>query len=185
MAEAYIITSPSGKSYVGVTSMTAVERWLVHFKDARAGKYPRNPLTRAIRKYGPDAFVVRTLIQGTWEYVLELENKLIQAYGTMRPGGYNAKQGGTGGRMAPETCEQMSRSRVQLMKNPAQRERMRREQLEIWQRPGYREKMRAVHKARERDPKTEAKRKAYRKAQSIRMTRWWAERRAGGFSTFQ
>lgn len=190
MAEAYLLTSLSRKQYVGVTSTTAARRWESHCKDARSGRYPRNALYRSIRKYGASSFSVETLVVGTWEYVLELEDQLIRVYETMRPVGYNAKHGGSGGRMAEETRRQMSVSQRRRMKDPRQRKLFRKQQLEIWQRPGYREKMSAIHRARKRDPVVEVRRltafaktartEAYRKAQSIRMTRWWAERRDGG-----
>ena len=188
MPETYILTSPSGRQYVGVTTKTALERFEVHATDSLSGKYPRNPLARAIRKYGPEEFRVRTLFVGSWEYVLELEERLIQVYGTMRPGGYNAKHGGTGGRMPEGTRRQMSESRKKLLKDPAARERFSKSQLEIWQRPGYRERMQAAHRGHKTSPETIEKMRLATKRRyevpgarvehSIRMKKWWADKRA-------
>lgn len=53
----YKITSPSGKSYIGMTSSPIKERWRLHVN--RALKENRNhPMCNAIRKYGKDAFTV-------------------------------------------------------------------------------------------------------------------------------
>ncbi|MCK9326930.1 MAG: GIY-YIG nuclease family protein [Bacteroidales bacterium] len=56
----YRITSPSGKYYIGLTSMDLRERWRKH--QHRAFKEARNhPFYNAIRKYGPEAFTVEII----------------------------------------------------------------------------------------------------------------------------
>ena len=56
----YIITNTvNGKIYIGKTRDMAV-RWIDHKAKANRGDQ-RPGLHRAIRKYGPDAFVVRLL----------------------------------------------------------------------------------------------------------------------------
>ena len=108
MTELYIITSPGGKSYVGVTSRTAAWRFARHSSNALAGGTACRFLTNALRKYGPENFTVRTLVVGSFEYVLGLEQPAIAAFGTMAPHGYNLREGGQNGRMSDETRSKIS-----------------------------------------------------------------------------
>lgn len=91
----YMLTSPSGKSYIGITSKTADARWAKHREHA-IGKRDAGALYGAMRKYGPESFTVKTLVIGAWEYLCELEKAAIKAFGTMAPGGYNISAGGEG-----------------------------------------------------------------------------------------
>lgn len=54
--EIYKITSPSGRSYIGLTSMGLRERWRKHQLRAETGI--NHPFYCAIRKYGPENFTV-------------------------------------------------------------------------------------------------------------------------------
>lgn len=56
----YRCTSPSGKSYVGFTGQTVARRWAQHV--ARSKTKIRHPFYAAIRKYGPDSFVLETVV---------------------------------------------------------------------------------------------------------------------------
>jgi hypothetical protein len=58
----YKITSPSGKSYVGLTKMKVSDRWAQHAKKARYGY--KHPFHSAIRKYGKESFKVEILFSG-------------------------------------------------------------------------------------------------------------------------
>lgn len=55
----YKITSPSGASYIGITSRTVKERWQKHIRKSKT-KY-NHPFHNAIRKYGIDNFQVDTI----------------------------------------------------------------------------------------------------------------------------
>lgn len=55
----YRITSPSGKSYIGLTKSKLKERWRQHVK--RAQKELNHPFRRAIRKYGAENFAVEEI----------------------------------------------------------------------------------------------------------------------------
>lgn len=56
----YLITSPSGKRYIGLTKQPVPARWQQHKR--RAATEPRNhPFYNAIRKYGPENFRVETI----------------------------------------------------------------------------------------------------------------------------
>ena len=58
--EIYRLTSPSGKSYIGLTKMGTLGRWKKHV--LRSFNERRNhPLYNSIRKYGKDNFLVETI----------------------------------------------------------------------------------------------------------------------------
>jgi predicted GIY-YIG superfamily endonuclease len=60
MYSIYKITSPSGRSYIGLTKTPVKERWAQHVKRAKTdGK--NHPFYNAIRKYGKSAFTVETI----------------------------------------------------------------------------------------------------------------------------
>lgn len=86
----YRITSPSGKFYIGITVQSVSKRWWSHCREACVGS--NTPLHRAIRKYGADAFEVRTLavLEDT-----ELAATEIRAIERMQPE-YNVTAGGDG-----------------------------------------------------------------------------------------
>lgn len=90
----YLITSPSGKRYVGATRHDAQTRWARHVKDS-AGKW--SALYAAIRKYGYEAFTVETLeVHKDFQLVAQAEMRLIAELETMYPNGYNLTPGGEG-----------------------------------------------------------------------------------------
>lgn len=94
MFEVYCITSPSGKRYVGFTSIGSDRRWSAHVKDAKSGSVC--PLHHAIRKYGPEAFTRSLLERMTTEAGAKRAEQLwIKELGTFG-GGYNATLGGEG-----------------------------------------------------------------------------------------
>lgn len=99
VGQLYKVTSPSGKSYVGITSLDTDRRWKKHVSTA-LGPDPEGrgcpALNRAIQKYGPQSFQVKALVIAEWDYLAELEPKAIAAYGTKAPNGYNLSDGGDG-----------------------------------------------------------------------------------------
>ena len=99
----YLITSPSGKRYVGATRHDAQTRWKRHVKDS-AGTW--SALYAAIRKYGPEAFSVETLEEhDDFADIARAEVRLIAQLGTMFPGGYNLTPGGEGVVALPSEIE--------------------------------------------------------------------------------
>lgn len=91
----YQITSPSGKSYIGITSGKLKDRWRAH--RANASRSKDGALQKAIVKYGAHNMIVRELvIVDDYEYLKDLEKKAIVAYGTKAPNGYNLTDGGDG-----------------------------------------------------------------------------------------
>lgn len=109
MAELYILTSPNGKQYIGVTSKTAQWRFARHRSNALAGLTFCAALHCAMRKYGPENFSVKTLVVGDWNYVLGLEQMAISLYETMSPNGYNLREGGQFAAMSQETKDKISK----------------------------------------------------------------------------
>lgn len=115
--------SITGKRYIGITKGTAVKRWREHVYAAR-GTRSGAAFHKAIRKYGENAFTVRTIcVVGDENDVRIIERKLIEAFDTMIPHGYNLTTGGEGlpgFSFASEVKAEMSRTRRATPKTPAQ-----------------------------------------------------------------
>jgi group I intron endonuclease len=115
MADLYMLTSPSGKSYIGISD-DARRRWNEHNFDARKGS--KCVIHLAIRKHGWDNFKKQILVTSTYDYVRDLESKLIKAYKTMLPDGYNMTVGGEVSPMSnPEVAARVGRA-LKGRKNP-------------------------------------------------------------------
>lgn len=95
MGEIYCITSPSGKSYVGLTRGTAENRFKQHARNAKQGI--KNPLYNSFRKYGKDDMHLQVLnYADDWSELCTLENVAIIMLGTKAPKGMNSTFGGEG-----------------------------------------------------------------------------------------
>lgn len=95
MGELYCITSPSGKSYVGITRGTAENRFNQHARNAKRGI--KNPLYNSFRKYGKDNMHLQVLnYADNWSELCALENVAIIMLGTKAPKGMNSTFGGEG-----------------------------------------------------------------------------------------
>jgi group I intron endonuclease len=101
MAYLYRLTSPSGKSYIGIANNYR-KRWSMH--RYRATRGDNSAIYCAIRKYKWESFSSEVLVIGSFEYVKDLEVKAIEAFNTMYPNGYNLTKGGDGsvGRQMPQ-----------------------------------------------------------------------------------
>ena len=112
----YLITAPNGKQYVGVTTQTLSRRWSGHCTSARRGA--RTHLHTAIRKHGPENFIIEAIDEAdTEEELAALEVKGIADRGTFtdRTLGYNMTEGGegiTGHRHTEQTKAKMSETRM-------------------------------------------------------------------------
>jgi len=92
----YKLDFPGGKSYIGITSACAEDRFEKHVRQAETAK-SQYAVHRAIRKYGKSNVSVNTMvIAGDWEYLCDLEMKAIEKYNTKQPHGYNMTAGGEG-----------------------------------------------------------------------------------------
>lgn len=112
MACLYRITFPGGKSYIGITVMTAPQRFYRHASAAKKGS--KLAVHAAIRKYGEGTAKLETLAIASWEYVKELEKKVIAAFDTRPPRGFNLTDGGDGitGHKHSERTREKLRQRV-------------------------------------------------------------------------
>ena len=101
MAYLYRLTSPSGKSYIGIAKDYR-QRWRMH--RYRANRGDNSALYSAIRKYKWESFSSEILVIGSFEYVKQLEIRVIQVFNTLYPNGYNMTKGGDGstGRPTPQ-----------------------------------------------------------------------------------
>ena len=86
-----IVNTVNGMKYIGVTK-TPHKRFIQHCSKKTVQSYLRS----AIQKYGRECFNMRVLLVGHRLYCLELEAKLIKAYDTLVPNGYNFCGGGEG-----------------------------------------------------------------------------------------
>lgn len=107
----YIVTClVNGKYYIGKTVKTKLRRWGEHKTDAFTRLGQCKNFHNAIRKYGPEAFVVETLCESNCAYTLvELEKLWIAALDSQnRFVGFNLTSGGDGApNPTPERREQM------------------------------------------------------------------------------
>lgn len=92
----YKLTSPSGKSYIGISHYGLEKRWAKHVEHA-LGKRDAGALYGALRKYGTDAFIKEVLAEeDDWDKLCQMEIEAIKSYNTMSPNGYNITAGGEG-----------------------------------------------------------------------------------------
>jgi len=91
----YKMTSPSGKSYIGITTGRLITRMHRHRAAANAGS--QYSIHNALRKYGFKAFTVEVLDDETdIDKLNKLEMQAIIEHGTLYPAGYNLTAGGDG-----------------------------------------------------------------------------------------
>ena len=93
VAHLYKITNTvNDMVYIGVT------KYPKHRMNAHACfKTPTKSIIKnAIQKYGRDKFKFQVLLTSTQEYCYEMESKVIEAYNTLKPNGYNICSGGRG-----------------------------------------------------------------------------------------
>lgn len=122
----YQLTSPSGKSYIGISTKTCDQRWNKHVEHAM-GKRDAGALYNALRKYGPANFSRRTLaIADDWNYLCYLERRAIEVFGSKYPNGYNLAPGGEGvtGPRDDRTKALISEAQKRRFANPSERARL-------------------------------------------------------------
>jgi group I intron endonuclease len=117
----------NGKLYVGLTTVSVAVRWASHMYDARSGS--KLPFHRAIRKYGPKAFVIEqiaALLPGKpYEELAQLEREIIAQENCQVPHGYNVTAGGegyVGYQAGPEARAKLSEATKAYWADPARAE---------------------------------------------------------------
>lgn len=149
----YLITSPSGKQYVGQTTQVLAERWRFHVWDAVKRSGECRALAHAIRKYGPDAMRIEALHQTEdLDELNRLEAHEIETRGTLRPGGYNLRTGGGNSRPCAETRALLAKTTKATFADLALRQRMREANKATWSDPAKRKQqskvLSEIHRAR-------------------------------------
>ena len=105
----YKHTSPSGKVYIGITSLTPEDRWKSGYRDCKA-------FNRAIEKYGWENIKSEILFIGLdRDTACQKEIELIKEYNSTDPDyGYNISKGGKaptlGLPVSPDTREKLSQA---------------------------------------------------------------------------
>jgi hypothetical protein len=107
----YLITSPSGKNYIGQTIQSLDKRWKQHI-DASKKEYKDHckVLNKSLRKYGDKHFKIEILEECDQEYLDDKELFYINKYNTIVPNGMNIKKGGSNGLHHPDTKQKISDS---------------------------------------------------------------------------
>lgn len=117
----YLLTSPSGKQYVGITSQSFHTRWKDHIYHANKGGTAI--INKVFRKYGHENIkheIIRKEAQITdIKEIYKLESYYIHKFNTLMPNGYNMVDGGggrePGTKMGPEMCAKMKKNKNKIL----------------------------------------------------------------------
>lgn len=112
-----MLKAPSGKSYIGQTKHTARKRFSQHL-GAAANKNNYTAIARAIRKYGPQNFIIQQLLVVDNSELDYYEEKFIDAFRTLAPYGYNLTSGGHRSQNISEELREKLRENNRGPKNP-------------------------------------------------------------------
>jgi len=157
----YMLTFPSGKSYIGVTSWTTAERFAEHCARARRTRR-RHAVHSAIRKYGPAAVETRTLvIADDRDFLHDMEIRAIAAYETKAQKGLNLTAGGEGIRdLCAESREKRRSAMFGRAVSAETREKLRLAATAQMARPGMKELIGSHAKGRVTSAETRMKLRA-------------------------
>lgn len=117
VGEVYVHTClVNEKSYVGQTTQGVQKRWNDHVRHSRIAGSPdfRYPISRAIRKYGANAFQTQTVSRAQSKAELDNLEKIWIILLQTQENGYNITGGGEGHPMphTPESCAKISANRT-------------------------------------------------------------------------
>lgn len=116
MGCAYILIFRGGKSYIGITAGTLSRRLSLHKSHAKHGR--SGAVYNALRKYG-SCTAETLLFSSDWKYLQFMEKRIIAAFGTLSPGGYNLTAGGEGTQGRKLTAEQRANISARLKGRPS------------------------------------------------------------------
>lgn len=150
----YKLTSPSGKSYIGISSKGIEKRWAKHVEHAY-GKRTNGVLYAALRKYGPDSFVREVLAEcDDWDTLCAMEMAAIAEHATMSPLGYNLTIGGEGTRARRTAAARANIARAQQLRFSRQEEHDKLRAFGVKGNAARSDTCRAVREARTLERKT-------------------------------
>lgn len=114
----YMIVSPEGKRYIGMTKRKAEYRW-----NKGRGYIDNIPFYTDIKKFGWEKFEKMILRDGlTKEEAGKFEQYYIKAYNTQNPEfGYNVEMGGVPEHLAESTKRKMSKAHIGLYRDETYR----------------------------------------------------------------
>jgi len=119
MGYIYMLTSPSGKSYIGQTTKTVEERFRQHQqKNNRCVA-----IYNAIQYHGWDAF------EKNWYEVPDgdlnkHEELMIEVLGTLSPDGYNLREGGGSNKPSEETKQKIRETHIGMTHTEESKQKM-------------------------------------------------------------
>jgi group I intron endonuclease len=120
----YQLLFPNGKSYIGITRLTAEKRFIRHCESGstmRACQY-------AIRKYGKENVIINVLATvDNWELLCLAEIEAIEKFNTKHPNGYNLTDGGEssiGFKHSEESRKRMSESGKKKILTPEHKQKL-------------------------------------------------------------
>lgn len=91
MGHLYKLDFPNGKSYIGITTKTALQRFKGHRVRYQCGA-DGSALYNAWRKHGEPKLVLLAVLED--REMVETEIRAIKIFNTLRPNGYNTTPGG-------------------------------------------------------------------------------------------
>ena len=120
----YQLLFPNGKSYIGITRLTAEKRFIRHCESGstmRACQY-------AIRKYGKENIIINVLATvDDWELLCLAEMEAIEKFNSKHPNGYNLTDGGEssiGFKHTEESRKKMSESGKKKILSPEHKQKL-------------------------------------------------------------
>jgi group I intron endonuclease len=92
MGQLYKLDFANGKSYIGITTRSAEERFQGHRARCRSTKGGDTAMYRAWRKHGEPVLTVLAVVEDC--DLAETEMRAIKVFNTLAPNGYNVTEGG-------------------------------------------------------------------------------------------